>query len=385
MFRTRNYLYLGEYLITLNLGEFMTNNSEDLRKKASLVDTKRIIKALNNGTYSRLKSRIVPAIYSNSLLGKVFYPNINAAYLELTNNCNLKCKMCIYEKLKQKTGFMSRSLFKSCVNQLSEMGVGTLYLHFGGESLVHPNFKEFLKYAISKRNQGKIKNVSWFDNGMLFNQAISDLVIDLHVDSIAFSVDGVGSVNDKIRQGSNYSIIERNIKYLIEKRGNATKPEIVLSMCDYGKTEEQKMDVYREWVPFVDYITHIPSILPDNTWENKDESASSLKIISAPKFCSFPFNTMAISWDGRVTGCCLDYIFKMGLGDATCESLKDIWRGQRYRSLRKAVMKKTFSVGSPCRTCEFWQINFEPRQELILNGAAKMTYGYIYRKIEKNC
>ena len=82
--------------------------------------------------------------------------------------------------------------------------------------------------------------------GLLFSKDMADLVVDLKLDSIAFSIDGVGQVNDKIRLGAKYPVIERNIKYLIKRRGNAKKPELYLSVCDFGKTEEQKMDVYRK-------------------------------------------------------------------------------------------------------------------------------------------
>jgi Iron-sulfur cluster-binding domain len=91
---------------------------------------------------------------------------------------------------------------------------------------------------------------------------------------------------------------------------------------------------------------------------------------------------MAVSWDGKVTGCCLDYIFKMDLGDATQESLKQIWRGPRYKAFREAALTNNFPVGSPCNKCEFWQLNFEPKEETILDGKAIMKYGYLYRTIE---
>jgi len=334
--------------------------------------------------FGRLKNIILPFIYKNSLLRKMVYPDLKNAYLEVTNKCNLQCKMCIYSKLKQTTGYMSRKMFEACVDQLSEMGVENLYLHFGGESLIHPDFKQFLKYAIIKRDQGKIRSVSWIDNGMLFNQAMSDLVVDLKVDSIGFSIDGVGEVNDKIRIGASYPTIEQNIKYLIKKRGSAKKPEVHLSTCDYGKTEEQELDVYREWVQFVDSITLIPSILPDNTWENKSEISGKFRMRAPPAFCSFPFETMAISWDGKVTGCCLDYVFKMELGDAKKESLKKIWLGPKYQALRLAAIKNVFPNDSICRKCEFWQINFDPNHKFILENTATIDYGYIYRVIKLN-
>ena len=105
----------------------------------------------------------------------------------------------------------------------------------------------------------------WIDNGTLFYTQIANLTVNLAVDSIGFCIDGIGEVNDKIRVGSNYSIIEKNIKYLIEKRSKAKKPEVFLSMCDYGKTEKEEMEVYQQWISVVDRITLIPYTLADNT------------------------------------------------------------------------------------------------------------------------
>ena len=352
-------------------------------KKTRIIYSKKGIKGMYDAIVIKVVDNLLPTIYENRLLRKLYHPLPKTAFLELTNKCNLRCKMCIYQKMQEKTGYISRSNFEDYVNQLSEMKLESLSLHFGGESLIHPDFKDFLKYAISRRDQGKIGSINWTDNGMLFNQDIADLVVELKVDSINFSLDGVGQINDDIRLGSKYSVIEKNIKYLLKKRGSDPKPTVKLLVVDYGKTDEQKLSLYREWVHLVDEISLIPSILPDNTWENKNTISQKLKTMSPPPFCSFPLKTIAISWDGKVTGCCLDYAFKMVLGDATKESIKQIWWGSKFQALRKAVLTNTFHVDSPCYGCEFWQVNFEPRVEQILDGKAKIEYGYIYRKIQK--
>ncbi len=290
--------------------------------------------------------------------------------------------MCIWQA-RPESGFMSRSLFESCVDQLAEMGLEALNLEYAGESLLNPEFEELLKYAISKRDHGGIKSLGWTDNGMLFNQKISDLVVSLKVDWVNFSLEGIGQVNDNIRLGSKYSVIEKNIKYLLEKRGSSTKPLVLLNMVDHGKTENQKLEFYKEWVYLVDGIELLPSILPDNTWENKNTLPQNIKLAPTPSFCPVPFETAVIWWDGKVTGCCFDPKLKMVLGDAAKESIKEIWQGEKFQRLRKAVLTNTFSIGSPCYNCEFWKVNFEPWDEPILNGKATIQYGYIYRKIKK--
>jgi MoaA/NifB/PqqE/SkfB family radical SAM enzyme len=340
-------------------------------------------KGLYDSVTSKLSYWCLSVIYKNRWFRDLFHRKPRTAYLELTNKCNLRCEMCTYQASHGETGEMARSQFESYVNQLSELGLDVLYLHFGGESLLHPQFEDFLKYAIEKRDKGRIGRVGWVDNGMLFNQKIADLVVALKVDVVIFSLDGVGEVNDKIRIGSKYSVIERNIKYLLKKRGTGRKPEVLLNMVDYGKTEEQKLEVYREWTPFVDEIVLIPSILPDNTWQNKNDSSSDLKVVSSPPFCHFPFDTIGISWDGKVTGCCEDYTFKMNLGDASKLPIKEIWNGKEFREIREAALTNSFPKGSPCYKCEFWKVNFEHRDEVILDGKAIVSYGNIVRRIRK--
>lgn len=365
-------------MICLNkLSHFIGRFSKVLLKKS--------IRLIGLNAVNNLKYASTRFSFENNIVNRLFSPKLVYAYLELTNNCNLSCEMCIYKKMHEKTGYMSKSLFARCLKQFSKMRLNTLYLHFGGESLLHPHFNKFLKHAIQYRDNGTIGKIGWIDNGMLLNKSVSNLIVDLQVDSIGISIDGVGKVNDDIRKGSTYSTIEKNIKYLIRRRGNAKKPEVYLSMCDYGKTEEQIMDVYRAWIPIVDSITLIPSILPNNTVANKESIYRNHKLVKSPPFCFFPFETIAVSWDGKVTGCCSDYSFKMNLGAPKENSLEQIWNNEKYLTWRKNLIANTFPAESPCNECEFWKINFQPKVNSILNGKAVIKYGHIYRTIQRSC
>ncbi len=351
-------------------------------KNVATVYGKRGFKALCSDVITKAEQACLPTIYASRLVQNVYHPKLKTVYLELTNKCNLRCEMCNWQARK-KTGYISRSLFESCIDQFSDMELETINLEFGGESLLHPDFKTLLKYAIDKRDHGKIGYVGWTDNGMLFNESISNLAVSLNVDWINFSLDGVGQVNDNIRVGSKYSIIEKNIKYLLEKRGSSKKPKVLLNMVDHKKNEDQKSEFFREWASLVDEIELLPCILQDNTWENEEIISQNLRTIPPPMFCKIPLNTMIISWDGKVTYCCFDTRFKTVLGDATKESIQQIWNGSKYQKVRKAVLTNTVPSGSPCHGCKFWQVNFEPRNELILDKKAIIEYGYIYRRIRK--
>jgi hypothetical protein len=360
----------------------MDNKLRRYVRNASILYAKKGFKGLCGVALTKAKYVTLPAVYRYPITRRMQHPQLETVFLELTNKCNLRCKMCNWQA-REKIGFISRELFESCLDQFSEMHLDVLNLQFGGESLLHPNFKDFLKYAIEKRDSGHIGGVGWTSNGMLFDQNIADLVVSLDVDWVNFSLDGVREINDNIRLGSKYSTIEQNIKCLLSKRGSAKKPKVLINIVDHGKTEQQKLDFYREWAPVVDEIELIPSILQDNSLENKELLCKTSKVISPPSFCNVPLDTMIISWDGKVTYCCFDTCFKTVLGDATKESINQIWSGSKFQNLRKAVLTKTFSASSPCHGCEFWQVNFEPRTETILDGESRIEYGYIYRRIQK--
>ena len=65
-------------------------------------------------------------------------------YVEITNNCNLKCSFCIHNKREAK--YMSMDEFKIILNKLKGH-TKYLYFHVLGEPLIHPLINEFINEA----------------------------------------------------------------------------------------------------------------------------------------------------------------------------------------------------------------------------------------------
>ncbi len=66
------------------------------------------------------------------------------------------------------------------------------------------------------------------------------------------------------------------------------------------------------------------------------------------KFCSFPFHSIFIRADGKVSVCCASWNNLMG--DATKHSIEHLWNNQSFRKLR--VCMKIGSHTSFCRLCD---------------------------------
>ena len=66
-------------------------------------------------------------------------------YIEITNNCNLKCSFC--SEVKRKRRFMTTEEFENILIKIKDY-TDYIYLHIKGEPLLHPNIIEFLHLAL---------------------------------------------------------------------------------------------------------------------------------------------------------------------------------------------------------------------------------------------
>jgi radical SAM protein with 4Fe4S-binding SPASM domain len=274
----------------------------------------------------------------------IYKPKIKIAHVELTNACNLKCKMC-YSRKRSK-GFMEWNLFQKVIDEFAELEVPDLALHYAGESLLHPDFRDMLKYAMEKHH--RFKSIGWFDNGMLFDTEIADLVVELGVDEITFSLEGLGEANDSVRIGSKYAVVAANINYLIQKRGKQSKPSIIIHMTDVGQNKQTIADCADYWVNKVNVVT-VSSCLDSNL------QASNIKNPAHFKMCHSPFEFMAVLWNGDVVPCCHDLEGKLTLGNVTNVTIKKVWNSSSYRTLRKNCATNTFPESEICYTCNAWK------------------------------
>jgi radical SAM protein with 4Fe4S-binding SPASM domain len=334
-------------------------------------------------------------IYASEKLQTSFLPSfpmlsnynhfpIKRATIELTDACNLRCVFC--NNKSRPRGYLSLDLFRKCIDELGELGVELVSLNGGGESLLHPRFKECLAYAVENRNKGGIKKIDLVDNGMLFNEDVANMFVDLGVDEITFSLDGLGAVNDNIRIGSKYEIIENNILRLIQKRGPQKKPAININIVDYGKTKEQLNEFMQVWLGRVDTITLSKHITSKLTLTNP-KYFEGKRLHKAP-YCRSFFNYIGIEWDGNISPCCAMFSSQLESsnlqpGNVKSGNLKETWNNNQFKTLRKMSLKKSFPKETPCYECELWQNEFTRSVEPAMNGTAKAIYqgnGIVYRK-----
>lgn len=154
----------------------------------------------------------------NSNLLKPLYQILNIyphfptlVQIEITNKCNINCKMCFRHFISLDEKHMDFDLFKRIVDKLE--GVPVLTLAGYGEPFIYPQFIEAIKYCKSKKFF-----VQTTSNGLLLNNdKILSEIIDSGLDSLTISVE---SINRSTNYGHSNSKVIDNIKKLIHLKKN---------------------------------------------------------------------------------------------------------------------------------------------------------------------
>lgn len=147
------------------------------------------------------KNELIETDLSNNKYQPIWYD------LRISNNCNLACQMCDAES--------SSTIAK-------QLGIDNAYLSFeqnidinpnskriylaGGEPFLIKKFEKILS-AVKNENCEIIVNT----NGTIISKNLIQQLIRFKNVCITVSIDGYETVNDKIRKGSNWNTIVKNI------------------------------------------------------------------------------------------------------------------------------------------------------------------------------
>ena len=304
-------------------------------------------------------------------------------YLETTNRCNLLCTTCprTYEELEPPAD-MSWELFTSIVDQAPDLVRAVL--HGVGEPMLVRNLPYMVRYL---KNRGVY--VLFNTNGTVLNERNGRALIEAGLDELRVSLDAANAATFKEIRGRNYfDRILRNVRAfraLQEKEGH-DKPRVSAWLTGLKETVRELpafvrvaaeigvKEVYLQRLVFFDEAA-IGLARPDQALfervsredasylEEAESLARTLGItfsasgaasepgISLRKsedaspwsLCRRPWTLMYIPANGRALPCCIAPFSQRGyehytLGDATQQTLREIWNGPAYRSFRAALL-----------------------------------------------
>lgn len=315
-------------------------------------------------------------------------------YLETTNRCNLLCTTCprTYEELEPPAD-MSWELFTRIVDQVPD--IERVVLHGVGEPMLVKNLPKMVRYL---KDRGAY--VLFNTNGTLLNDKNGRALIAAGLDELRVSFDAANSKSYKAIRGKDYfNRILKNVRAFraLQVREGHDQPRVSAWLTGLKETIEELpafvavaaetgvREVYLQRLVFFEDDA-IGRARPDQAlYERmtKDEahyleqaaeiarshgitfSASgavsepgmSLKRADDPSpwsMCRRPWTVMYFTANGRALPCCIAPFSQRGyenytLGDATQESLREIWNGPAYLAFREALVSD--KPPSSCAGC----------------------------------
>ena len=166
--------------------------------------------------------------------------------VEPTTRCNLKCRMCEHTYWREPQRDMSFKEFNKIIDQFPHLKwIGLTGI---GSSFLNKDFMKMLQYVKSKKIYVEI-----YDTFFLINREKAKELINLGIDRILPSIDAATKETyEKIRVGSDFETVVRNLKNLIEikKERNLIFPELSFHYII------SKLNMH-EVVKFIDFVHSI--------------------------------------------------------------------------------------------------------------------------------
>ena len=302
-------------------------------------------------------------------------------YLETTNRCNLLCTTCprTFEALEPPAD-MSWELFASLVDQYPN--IARVVLHGVGEPMMVRVLPRMIRHL---KDRGTY--VLFNTNGTLLSEKKGRELIESGLDELRVSLDAAEPQAFKLVRGRDmFQRIVRNLRAFraLQRDLGAATPRVSLWLTGLKETVGQLCDFVH-----LAHAIDVPEIylqrlvyLPEGQGMARAESAlfaggddaegrlireaaelahslgiafnasgatdpaASLKPDESAQpwsLCRRPWSLMYITAHGRVLPCCIAPFSQRGydsftLGDATQQTLREIWNGTAYQEFRTALL-----------------------------------------------
>jgi MoaA/NifB/PqqE/SkfB family radical SAM enzyme len=304
-------------------------------------------------------------------------------YLETTNRCNLLCTTCprTYEELEPPAD-MSWELFTSIVDQLP--GLQRAVLHGVGEPMLVKHLPKMVRYL---KDRGTY--VLFNTNGTVLNERNGRALIEAGLDELRVSLDAATEKSYLAVRGKNYfKRILKNVRAFraLQEREGSERPRVSVWLTGLKETIAELpefvevaakigvKEVYLQRLVFFEQDA-VGLARPDQALYDKTSREEAVSIDAAAalaqsygmtfsasgaasepgtslkrkdgdspwSMCRRPWTVMYFTANGRALPCCIAPFSQRGyenytLGDATQQTLREIWSGQAYGAFRAALM-----------------------------------------------
>jgi MoaA/NifB/PqqE/SkfB family radical SAM enzyme len=304
--------------------------------------------------------------------------------IEVTNRCNLSCRMCPRDALGVPREDMPFAVFKQVVDRIG--GVRLVTLTGWGEPFIHPDLFAMIEYSMGKGLKVKLTT-----NGTLVDKVMQRRIVDSGLESITFSLE---DIERKSGEGHGGTQAMENLKGLLRLR-KAQRPEVVIQVTLHAGKEKDlhelirlgaeagadRINLSRLDLRFNPSLKR-PSHVEEKALFREAERLGAEKGIQVDfipyaisqgverlsyrvlrkllhrsgRYCLRLYDYLYVNLKGEVTPCCSLPLYS--IGDILKEDLGAIWKGKRLNEFRKEHKKI-------CGQCDQWEIRQKEIYQII--------------------
>lgn len=333
-------------------------------------------------------------------------PDVRKIYIEPTTSCNLRCSICIRNVWEDPEAEMSMDTFQRLTEGLEELPNLNRIIFTGfGEPLTHPHILEMIQ-QVRERDLA----VTVGTNGLLLDGETGRRIVEMGVDRLVVSVDGVKPETYAGIRGAMLSQVLDNIRALNEAKNKqrsllpALEIEFVALKSNFSELAELanlaiRLSAARVLVSNVlpysesmrgEILYGYEPIPPLSTasWPVKADAWLKWGTMERPRMhwgaerrCRFVQDqALVVGWDGGVSPCyALSHnysyfavdgrkkqVSRYILGNINSQSLGEIWMSEEYVRFRSQVLHFRFPS---CPDCDL-------RENCDLRGRNEGCWGW---------
>ena len=273
------------------------------------------------------------------------------AHVELTARCDLHCLHCAGAMHQRDKGDMDYSFFLRTATTLRQLGVEELGLAYLGEPFLCRWLPEAIHHA---KVRMRFPFVFLATNGRMATPERVRDCIEAGLDRLEFSTNYAGpdqfhSVTG-VRKQDFWKVdvnlaAARLVRDEVEAR-TGHRCAIVASSIRFDAEQPRRMERA---------LRRIRASADAHYWRPL-RGPFGLPRAGAPERrpCRALFEQAHITYDGRISACAFDHDRRFDMGDLTCETFLEAWRGDRFERLRAAHVAND-TRGTACEGCSAWQ------------------------------
>jgi len=249
--------------------------------------------------------------------------------LELSSLCNLNCPFCytLADGFKEKicATLMPFELFARVIDEICDR-VFAIRLSLRGEPTIHPDFLKAVAYAKSKG----VKEISTLTNGSRLTPEFFSQAMEAGIDWITVSFDGIGAEYEKNRRPLKFDEMYRRLEQIAEIKRAAGRVKPVIKVQSVWPAIEKDPQLFYDTMAQVSDLVAFNPII-DYAHPCQPEEIPYLAGFACPQL----YQRLVVAADGRALLCANDEESDHVVGDATRQSIHEIWHGEPLQEIRR--------------------------------------------------